>query len=161
MKSTETSAGAEKFTCLGPELGTRASCANRKFEESSLNWLHFVRRVVLRRVNRLEITFHTAELREICEKRSVAAVELGYAAARELAERLADIEALDTVAELSMLLGEALCDRSPTEKSLRLNSGFYVVFVSAHPAPPGVSAKATDWKKTTRMKITAIEPING
>jgi hypothetical protein len=77
----------------------------------------------------LELTFHTAELREICEKRSVAAAEFGYAAARELAERLADIEALDTVAELSLLRPEAICD--------------------------------TDWKTTSRMKITSIEPING
>jgi hypothetical protein len=109
----------------------------------------------------LELTFHTAELREICEKRDVAAAELGYSAARELAERLADIEALDTVANLSALIGEAICDRSPTEKSFRLNSGFDVVFVSAHPSPAESTAKATDWTKTSRMKITAIEPING
>ena len=115
---------------------------------------------MLPRVNRLELTFHTAEIREICEKRDVAAAELGYAAARELAERLADIEALDTVTELSLLLGDAICDRSATEKSLRLNSGFHIVFVSAHPSPEA-TPKATDWKNTSRMKITAIEPING
>jgi hypothetical protein len=109
----------------------------------------------------LELTFQTAELREICEKRTVAATELSYAAARELAERLADIEAIETVAELSLLVGEALHDRSPTEKSLRLNAGFHVIFVSAHPSAAGSTPKATDWKKTSRMKITAIEPING
>jgi hypothetical protein len=108
----------------------------------------------------LELTFHTAELRDICEKRDVATAKLGYAAARELAEKIADIEALDTVADLSGLLGEAIRDRSPTEKSVRLNSGFDVVFVSAHP-PSGASPEATNWTETTRMKITAIEPING
>jgi hypothetical protein len=113
------------------------------------------------KVNRLELTFHTAELREICEKRAVAAAELGYAAARELAERLADIEVLDTVDELCLLLGEAICDRSPTEKCLRLNSGFGVVFASAHPSPLDGAPKATDWKNTHRMKIMAIEPVNG
>jgi hypothetical protein len=129
--------------------------------DNSFDWLRFVRRVLFPRVNRLELTFHTSELREICEKRSVAAAELGYAAARELAERLADIEAIDTVAELSLLLGEAIRDRSPTEKSLHLNSGFHVVFVSAHPLTAAATSRATDWKATTRMKITAIEPING
>jgi hypothetical protein len=109
----------------------------------------------------LELTFQTAELREVCEKRDVAAAKLGYAAARELAERLADIEALDTVAGLSELFGEAICDRSPTEKSLRLNSGFDVVFASAHPSPADGPPKATDWTRTTRMKITAIERVNG
>lgn len=111
-------------------------------------------------INRLELTFQTAELREICEKRSVAVAKLGYAAARELAERLADIEALDTVADLSLLLPEALYDRSPTEKSLSL-TGFHVIFVSAHPSPAGATSKTTDWKKTSRMKITSIEPLNG
>jgi hypothetical protein len=109
----------------------------------------------------LELTFQTAKLREICEKRSVAAAEFGYAAALELAERLADIEALDNVAELALLLGDAICDRSPIEKSLHLNCGFHVVFVSAHPSAVAAIPKATDWKKTTRMKITAIEPTNG
>ncbi len=109
----------------------------------------------------MELTFQTAELREICEKRDVAAAKLGYAAARELAERLADIEALDTVADLSALLGEAICDRSPTEKSLHLNSGFDVAFASAHPTPAEGASKATDWTKTSRIKITAIEPVNG
>lgn len=113
------------------------------------------------KVNRLELTFHTAELREICEKREVAAERLGYAAARELADRLADIEALDTVADLCEVLGDATCERSSTEKSLRLNAGFDVVFTSAHPLPPGTVPNTTDWTKTSRMKITAIEPING
>jgi hypothetical protein len=117
--------------------------------------------VVLPRVNRLELTFHTAELREICEKRDVAAAELGYAAARELADRLADIEAIDTVAELSLLFGEAISERSPTEKYLRLNSGFDVVFVSGHPSAAATTSKTKDWIKTSRMKITGIEPING
>jgi hypothetical protein len=121
-----------------------------------LNWL-----CVVHRAKRLELTFHTAELREICEKRAIAAAKLGYAAARELAERLADIEALDTVADLSVLFGGAVCDRGPSEKSFRLNSGFDVVFVSGHPSGAGLDSKATEWAKTNRVKITAIEPANG
>ncbi len=113
--------------------------------------------VVFVRANRLELTFQTAELREICEKRAVATAELGYAAARELSDRLADIEALDTVAEFSQLLGDAMSDRSPTEKSFRLTAGFDVVFVSAHTTPDGVAPPATDWERTHRMRITAIE----
>jgi hypothetical protein len=117
--------------------------------------------VVVPRVNRLELHFHTAELREICEKRAVAAAELGYAVARELAERLADIEALDTVSQLCDMLGESIYDKSPDEKCLRLSSGFVVVFKSAHPSLAGATARVSDWKKTTRMMITAIEPVNG
>jgi hypothetical protein len=109
----------------------------------------------------LEITFHTAKLREICEKRDTAASELGYAAARELAERLADIEAVDTVSDLRALLGPIIADRSPTEKTIHLSLGLDVLFVSGHPSPPEGAPATTDWKKTSRMKITAIEATNG
>lgn len=108
----------------------------------------------------MELTFSTAELREVCEKRSVAVAKLGYSPARELAERLADVEAADTVADLSLLLGEAICDRSPTEKCIRLSAGFAVTFVSGHTAHMETT-EATDWSQTSRMKITAIEPIHG
>jgi hypothetical protein len=109
----------------------------------------------------LELHFQTAKLREICEKRNVAAVELSYPAARELAERLADIEAVDNVPELCELLGAAISDKSPTEKCLNLSSGFVVIFQSAHPWPTGSTPEATDWGMTTRMKVIAIEPVNG
>jgi hypothetical protein len=109
----------------------------------------------------LEITFQTAELREICEKRDVATLELGYAAARELADRLADIEAVDTVAELSQLLGELICEESLTERFVRLESGFRIFFVSAHREPVGSASQSTDWEKTSRVRIIAIEQING
>src|SRR4029079_14083224 len=95
----------------------------------------FFGRGVSSKVVRLEITFHTAKLREICEKRDTAASELGYAVARELAERLADVEVIDTVDELCALLGRLISDRSPTEKAIHLSPGFDVVFVSGHPSP--------------------------
>lgn len=113
------------------------------------------------RVDVLDLTFQTAELREICEKRDVAVAELGYAAARELADRLADIEAVDTVAEFAKMLGEVVCDKTPTEKCFRLASGFNVVFVSAHPLRVQANLESTDWTKTIRIRITAIEAANG
>jgi hypothetical protein len=109
----------------------------------------------------LEIAFHTAELREICEKRETAASELGYAAARELAERLSDIDALDNVSDLCALLGPLVSDWSPTEKAIHLSAGWNIVFTSGHPSLQECAPKATDWTKTSRMKITAIEATNG
>jgi hypothetical protein len=109
----------------------------------------------------LELTFNTAELRDICEKRAVAAEKLGYAAARELADRLADIEALDTVADLVQLLGQAVRDRGRHAKSFQLEAGFDVVFKSGHPALSTDNPEPTNWDATTRMKILAIEQVNG
>lgn len=116
---------------------------------------------MLLRASRLELTFHTAELRDICEKRTVAIAHLGYLPARELAERLADIEAAATIAELSELLGQAMSDRNQHEKRVHLNSGFDLILESAHPSLSESKPRATDWDKTTRMKVTAIEPANG
>jgi hypothetical protein len=116
---------------------------------------------VLPKVDRLELTFHTPELRDVCEKRTVAIAALGYQSARELAERLADIDAVGTATELSELLGRAMTGRSPHEKCVHLNSGFDLILESAHPSPLGSKPRATDWEKTTRMKVTAIEPVNG
>jgi hypothetical protein len=109
----------------------------------------------------LELTFHTAELRDICDKRAKATAQFGYAAGRELADRLADIEALDTVADLSLLLGEAICDRTPNEKVLHLDAGYDVIFVSAHPQRSKGAPKPTNWTTTSRVKIIAIEAANG
>jgi hypothetical protein len=109
----------------------------------------------------LELTFQTAKLREICERRDTATSELGYAAARELSERLADIEVLDSVADLCQLLGPLILEMSPTQKAIRLSAGWRVIFVSGHNLPPEVTLTTADWKKTSRMKITAIEATNG
>lgn len=144
-----------------PLTARPGSCANQRFAGQLRQLIPFGWTQRSSRVNWLELTFQTAELREICEKRAVATTELGYDAARELEGRLADMEALETVADLCQLLGEAILDRSATEKCLRLRAGFNIVFTSAHPRRPGAESKATDWEKTTRMKITAIEAVNG
>ena len=108
----------------------------------------------------MELTFLTAALREVCEKRAVAVANLGYAAARELSDRLADIQAVDSVDELSQLLGQAISDKSATEKALRLDTGHEILFSSAHPLAGKAPSEMTDWTKTSRMKILAIEPTN-
>jgi hypothetical protein len=108
----------------------------------------------------LEITFLTADLREICENRHVAMATMGHDAARELAERLADIEAVETVEELSQLLGHAIGDFSATEKFIELQAGLHVRFGSAHPKDAGAQ-RPIDWSKTSRVKILGIEKIDG
>jgi hypothetical protein len=107
----------------------------------------------------LEITFLTAELREICEKRDEAAASMGYDAARELADRLADIDAVDTVEELSQLLGPMIGQSSATEKFVLLQTGFRVCLGSGHPRDAGAQ-QPIDWSKTSRLKILGIEKID-
>jgi hypothetical protein len=106
--------------------------------------------------DRLELSSFTAEIRDICEKRSEATAKLGYAAATELARVLADIEASDTFADFEAMFGGQIFDESETEKRFRMKTGS-ISFRSGHPYNLGTQATATDWPRTTRLMITAIE----
>jgi len=105
----------------------------------------------------LELSFGTTQLRDVCERRGVAAAALGMSAALELEQRLADIDALQTVTELASLFPDKITDRSEHEQSLRLQSGHELVFHSGHRKTPFTTDGATDWAKVTRVRIVAIE----
>jgi hypothetical protein len=105
----------------------------------------------------LELSFSTLELRDICERREVAVATLGIPAALELEQRLADIEACNTVADLMSLFPDDIIDRSPDERSFLLTTGHAVVFRSGHVKTPTTSAGATDWERVTRIRIIALE----
>jgi hypothetical protein len=81
---------------------------------------------------------------------------LGYAAATELARVLADIEASETFADFEAMFGGQISDASPTEKRIRMKTGL-ISFRSGHPRNLGTQPTATDWPRTTRLMITAIE----
>ena len=110
---------------------------------------------------RVEFSFSTTLLREICEKRRAAVDALGTSAALELEQRLADIEAVDTVADLSALFPDDVVALSPVERALRLNAGYKLVFRSGHVKTPTTSTGVTDWEKVTRIRIVALEADHG
>jgi hypothetical protein len=106
--------------------------------------------------DRLELSSSTAEIRDICEKRSEATAKLGYAAATEFARVLADIEASDNFADFEAMFGGQIFDESETEKRFHMKTGA-ISFRSGHPHNLGTQATATNWPRTTRLMITAIE----
>lgn len=108
----------------------------------------------------MELSFSTAELREICEKRENAVAVLGSQAAAELAQYLADIEALATVVELASMHAAIVNVRSNTELSLQLSTGHMVVFGSGHAKRASAKRGATDWGSVSRVRIMAIESAN-
>jgi Ran GTPase-activating protein (RanGAP) involved in mRNA processing and transport len=85
---------------------------------------------------------------------------IGAEAARELAQRLADVSAFATVAELADLFGTRIIERSPSERALRLQTGHDLVFCSGHVQVPTKADGATDWDKVSRILIVALEPRN-
>jgi hypothetical protein len=112
------------------------------------------------KVLHLELPSSTAEIRDICEKRSVATAKLGYASALELARVLADFEAFDRYSEFEALFGSQVSNVSNSEKRIVLKTGVSIVFRSGHPRNLGTSAVATDWSKVSRLMIIAIESPN-
>ena len=111
-------------------------------------------------LDRVELSFATSRLRSICQNRRTAKTALGEDAARELANRLADFVATVTVAELSDLFGDDIINRPPSERSLRLHTGYNLVFRAGHVTPPVDADGTTDWTQVTRIQVVALEPRN-
>jgi hypothetical protein len=103
----------------------------------------------------VELAFASSELRSICESRRKATAVLGLQAALELEQRLADLAALSTVAELDALFSAAVIEHSPAERSIRLEAGYSLVFCVGHVEVPRTSSGAV-----SRIKITALEPTS-
>jgi hypothetical protein len=110
---------------------------------------------------RVELAFATVELRSICENRRRATTVMGPEAARELTQRLADLAAFATIAELADLFPADIIDRSPTERALRLQAGHDLIFCAGHVQVPTNEDGVTDWTRVSRIRIIALEARNG
>ena len=86
---------------------------------------------------------------------------MGAEAARELSQRVADLVALETVAELANLVPTDIIVRSPTELALRLQTGHDLIFCAGHVQVPTNEHGGTDWARVSRIRITALEARNG
>jgi hypothetical protein len=106
---------------------------------------------------RVELAFASLELRSICESRRRATNLLGAEAARELTQRLADLSAFATAAEVSDLFPGDIVDRSRSERALRLQAGHDLVFCAGHVDVPVLKDGSTDWTKVSRLRIIALE----
>jgi|SRR6266436_6154314 len=111
--------------------------------------------------DRVELAFATIELRGICESRRRATTALGFDAARELEQRLADLSALATVRDLFDLFADDIIDRSPSERSVRLRAGYDLVFCAGHVDVPLAEDGSPDWTKVSRIRILALEAHDG
>ena len=105
----------------------------------------------------MELSFSNSALRDICEKREAAVAAIGESAALELEERLADIDAMDTVDDLALMYPGEIIDRTPDERALRLKSGYDLVFRAGHAKRPVTQEGATDWSEVSRIRVVAIE----
>ena len=104
----------------------------------------------------LEIAFLSKELRATCESPTRAKRELGTEASSVLRRHLADMEAVDTAAELiEMGLGTENCAEERGMLRLHLADGMLLHCKVNHQSVP-MNGKTVDWTKVTRLKVTRI-----
>lgn len=112
------------------------------------------------RRKRLEFTFQTARIKEICERRTFAIAELGSEAALDLERRLADIDACDNALEFRALCDDDLVELPGHRWTLHLAGKCRVELVVGHVKSRITETGATDWGKVTRLRIEAIGGSN-
>ncbi|MEO8022153.1 killer suppression protein HigA [Polaromonas sp.] len=104
----------------------------------------------------MEIKFKDQQLRELCEKKAVAAKKLGDNCARKLQTRLADIAANSRVTDLVAGKPHPLKGNRLGQFSLELAGGWRLVFAPANEPIPRRDDASIDWSAVT---IVCIEYI--
>ncbi len=104
----------------------------------------------------MELSFATEQLRAICESRRRALTRLGADAARVLETLLADIDACQSVSDLTALYGDHAKPSHPDKWDVTLDGETKMIFTSGHVSTPKRKDGHVDWKKVTRIKIELI-----
>lgn len=107
----------------------------------------------------MELSFDTPEIREICEVREAATAALGDGRARDLAARLAEVEASDSFSELELLLGDQLELQHDDTYVLVLATGTAIKLCVGGATIPKTAGGGVDWGSVTRVRIVSIEPL--
>lgn len=104
----------------------------------------------------LEVAFRTIELRSTCESPARAKRELGETAAVALRRYLADLEAIETVAELMEIgLEFENCGLKLGLIRFELSDGRYLYCEVNHQHVP-MNGETVDWAKVYRLKVIHI-----
>lgn len=104
----------------------------------------------------LEVAFQTKELRSTCESPARAKRELGESVAAALRRYLADLEAVETVAELVEIgLEYETCGLKVGLIRFELSEELHLYCEVNHQNVP-MSGEAVDWAKVSRLKVIHI-----
>ena len=104
----------------------------------------------------LEIAFQTRELRATCESPARAKRELGEPGSKSLRRALADMNAVDSVAELfEMGIGIENCTQGQGMLRFHLSEELSLYCHANHQSVP-MNREAIDWAQVTRLKLIRI-----
>lgn len=107
----------------------------------------------------MEIYFKTRQLQKICSLRSAAQKKLGAKGGRKLQARMADLQAAETLSDISRLPPARCHELTGNRKgqlSLDLEHPYRLLFVAANDPVPQKDGGALDWAKVTEIEIIGI-----
>jgi hypothetical protein len=109
----------------------------------------------------VQLAFHSAWLRTICESERNAKDEFGEAVAEALKHRLADMSAATSVNDLVAGRPRILGGTAPHQMALDLGDNYRIAFTANHTKNPRTETGDLDWKRVSRIKILRIERDHG
>lgn len=100
----------------------------------------------------MDLAFSDRALRYICESQARARKKLGAAAAADLHARLSDLEAADSVDEISWVPVVA----QGMSLKIEFHPGFHLI-AEANEAKPPLIDELVDWSRVERLLLRKIE----
>ena len=104
----------------------------------------------------MEITFRDSKLRKLCEQQAVAKNKLGQVCARKLRSRLSDLQAAESVQELTAGRPHPLKGDRHGQFALNLQGGVRLVFEPANDPVPFNQNGSISWAKVSKVCIVFI-----
>ncbi len=109
----------------------------------------------------MEITFADGKLQKLCEQEKIAQKELGQPCARKLKARLANLENVDVVTELTAGRPHPLKGDRLGQFALDLEGGRRLVLEANNEPIPFREDGGVDWSKVTQVKIVFVGNYHG
>lgn len=106
----------------------------------------------------MEISFETSKLQKLCNSDGKLKGEFGPVMAKRVRQRLIDLEASETLAEMRALPGRCheLAGDRHGELAMDLVHPMRLIFTPDHDPIPLSSGGGMDWSQVTRIRILEI-----
>jgi len=110
-----------------------------------------------RGIRQVNLAFATLKLRSLCECQAKAEHQFGFAVAKQLRARLADLREVDTVLELPAGRPRRIPARPHEYYVINLAKGYRLVLRANHSNIPVLATGKVDWSEVSRVMIIRIE----
>jgi hypothetical protein len=105
----------------------------------------------------VNLAFATLRIRSLCECQAEAEEAYGFAVAKQLRARLADLREVDTVLELPVGRPREIPASPHNNYALNLAKGYRLVMRANHHKIPILESGRVDWSEVSRVMIIRIE----